>query len=132
MVALSELCLWFFTLAKSFFFFSGRSPWLQRQQIGFFRSYSFLSLFPSFSLPAVLCDPTDLIWRKGTPFKAMTGCTASLSDCLLAEVSLSCKANARRSMHSSRDHFIVIFIVSERCGLWLVTRIGATGTATLE
>ena len=25
---------------------------------------SVLSLFPSFSLPGVLCDPTDLIWRK--------------------------------------------------------------------
>ena len=25
-------------------------------------------LFSSFSLPDVLSDPTDLIWRKGTPF----------------------------------------------------------------
>ena len=25
----------------------------------------------------MLCDPTDLIWRKGTPFKAMTGCTVA-------------------------------------------------------
>ena len=45
-----------------------------------------LSLFPSFSLPDVLCDPTDLIWRKGTPFEAMTDCTAPSSDGLLAEV----------------------------------------------
>ena len=36
--------------------------------------------FPSFSLPDVLCDPTDLIWRKGTPFEAMTGRRALSSD----------------------------------------------------
>ena len=46
-----------------------------------------LSFFPSFSLPDVLCDPTDLIWRKGTPFEAMTGRTAPSSYGLLAEVS---------------------------------------------
>ena len=28
------------------------------------------------SIPDVLCDPTDLIWRQGTPFEAITGCTA--------------------------------------------------------
>ena len=43
-------------------------------------------MFPFFSLPDVLCDPTDLIWRKGTPFEAMTGHTAPSSDGLLAEV----------------------------------------------
>ena len=48
--------------------------------------YPVLSLFPSFSLPDVLCDPTDLIWRKWTPFEAMTGRTAPSSDRLLAEV----------------------------------------------
>jgi hypothetical protein len=32
------------------------------------------------------CDPTDLIWMKGTPFKAMTGLTTPSSDDLLAEV----------------------------------------------
>ena len=45
-----------------------------------------LSLIPSFALPDELCDPTDLIWRKGTPFEAMTGRTAPSSDSLLAEV----------------------------------------------
>ena len=45
-----------------------------------------LSCFPSFSLPDVLCDPTELIWRKGTPLKAMTGRRAPSSDHLLAEV----------------------------------------------
>ena len=39
-----------------------------------------------FSLPDVLCDPTDLIWRKGTSFEAITGRTAPSSDGLLAEV----------------------------------------------
>ena len=46
----------------------------------------FSILFPSFSLPDVLCDPTDLIWREGTPFEAITGLTAPSSDGLLAEV----------------------------------------------
>ena len=64
-----------------------------------------LSLIPSFSLPDVLCDPTDLIWRKGTSFEAMTGRTAPSSDGLLAEVFLSRKANARRSVHSPQDHY---------------------------
>ena len=31
-------------------------------------------------------SPTDLIWRKGTPFEAMIGRTAPSSDGLLAEV----------------------------------------------
>ena len=43
-------------------------------------SYLFTLLFN------VLCGPTDLIWGKGTPFKAMTGCTAPSSDGLLGEV----------------------------------------------
>ena len=38
-------------------------------------------------LPSVLCDPTDLIWRKETPFEAMTGRRA-FTDGLLAEVFL--------------------------------------------
>ena len=45
-----------------------------------------LSFFPSFSPLDVLCDPTDLIWRKGTPFEAMTGRTVPSSDGLLTEV----------------------------------------------
>jgi hypothetical protein len=40
---------------------------------------------PSFSLPDVLCDPTDLIWREGTPFEAMLGSTAFI-DGLLVEI----------------------------------------------
>ena len=72
-----------------------------------------LFLFPSFSLPDVLCYPTDLIWRKGTPFEAMTGRTAPSSDDLLAEVFFGCKANARRSVHSPQDHFIITLIISE-------------------
>ena len=63
------------TLTQSFF---GRSPWLHGQ-LGPY-PHTVLSLIPSFSLPDVLCDPTDLIWRKGTPFEAMTGRTAPSSD----------------------------------------------------
>ena len=36
-------------------------------------------------LPDVLCDHTDLVWRKGTLFEAVTGPTAII-DGLLAEV----------------------------------------------
>ena len=78
----------------------------------------------SFSLPDVLCDPTDLIWRKGTPFKVMTGRTAPSSDGLLADFSvifLGWKANARRSVHSPQDHFIITLIISDRCD-WRDTR----------
>ena len=39
-----------------------------------------LSLIALFFLPDVLCDSTDLIWRKGTPFEAMTGRTATSSE----------------------------------------------------
>ena len=45
-----------------------------------------LSLFPSFSLPDMLCDPTDLIWRKVIPFEVMTGRTASSSNGFLVEI----------------------------------------------
>ena len=69
---------------------------------------------PSFSLPGVLCDPIDLIWRKGTPFDAMTGRTAPSSDGLLAGVFLGYKANARRSLHSPQDHSIITLIISNR------------------
>jgi hypothetical protein len=44
------------------------------------------SSIPSFSLPDVLCDPADLIGRKGTSFEAMTGHIAPSSDGRLAEV----------------------------------------------
>ena len=47
------------------------------------RTSPVLSLIHSLSLPDVLCDPTDLIWRKGTQFEAMTGRTAPSSDGLL-------------------------------------------------
>ena len=69
--------------------------------------------FSSFFLPDMLCNPTELIWRQGNPFEAMTGCTTPSSDGLLAEVFLSCKANPRRSVHSPWDHFINILIISD-------------------
>ena len=76
-----------------------------------------LFLFPSFSLPGVLCDPTDIIWRKGTPLEAMTGRKAPSSDGFLAEIFgifLSHTANARRFVHSPRDHFIITLIIKDR------------------
>ena len=45
-----------------------------------------LFFVPSLSLPDLLCDPTDLILRKETPFKAMTSRTAPSLDGLLAQV----------------------------------------------
>ena len=47
--------------------------------------HSVISSFPSFSLHDMMCDPTDLIWREGTPFEAMTRRTAFI-DGLLTEV----------------------------------------------
>ena len=52
-----------------------------------------------------------------TPFEAMTGRTAPSSDGLLAEVFwgfLGSKANAKRSVHSPQDHFIITLIISDR------------------
>ena len=51
-----------------------------------FSTYPILSFFPSFSLPDLLCDPSDLIWRKRIPSEAMTCRTAPSLDGLLAEV----------------------------------------------
>ena len=65
-------------------------------------------LSPYFSLSDVLCDPTDPICRKETPFEPMTGRTAPSSDGLLAEVFLSRKANARRSVHSPRFRSAIV------------------------
>ena len=45
-----------------------------------------LSLFLSVSLPDVLCDLTEVIWKKRTPFEALTVRTARSSNGLLAEV----------------------------------------------
>ena len=80
-------------------------------------------IFASF-LPDVLWDPTDLIRRRETPFEEVTGRTVLSSDGLLAEVSgvlLCSKSNARRSVHSLRDHFIITLIISGR-GHWRDTR----------
>ena len=88
-----------------------------------------------------LCNPTNFIWRKGTPFETMTGCTAPSSDCLLAEVFqvfLSSKANARRSVHSpwiiSLSPLSLVTNMTDATpwasGLWLGTQTGAGGTAT--
>ena len=42
----------------------------------FYLLLSLTCFFLSFLFsPGVLCDPTDLIWRQGAPFQAMTGRT---------------------------------------------------------
>ena len=48
--------------------------------------YSVLKYCKCESLPDVLCDPTDLIWRKGTPCEAMTECIAPSLYGLIAEI----------------------------------------------
>ena len=73
--------------------------------------------FPTFSLSDVLCDPTDLIWRKGIPFEAMTGRTAlhqTVSYLRFSGIFLGYKANARRSVHSPQVNFITTLIISDR------------------
>ena len=44
-----------------------------------------ISFFPSFFIPDLMCDSTDLIFKKGTPFEAMAGRTVFI-DGLLVEV----------------------------------------------
>ena len=99
---------------------------------------SVLFFIPSVSHPDVLCDPTDLIRRECTAFEAMTGHIAFI-DGPLAEVFVSCKVNAKRSVQSSRYHLIVTLSLADRLtdvklgatGLWLGTQTGVSGTATL-
>ena len=91
----------------------------------------------------MLCDPADLIWRKGTPFEAMTDRTAPSSDGLLARftgVFLGCKTNARRSMHSPRIISLSPLSLATNVNgatlrasdLWLGPQTGAGGTTTLS
>ena len=61
-------------------------------------------LIPSFSLPDVLYDPTDLIWRKGTPSEAMTGRTAPSSDGLLASGTTTLVQNVFGSINDNRTN----------------------------
>ena len=103
------------------------------------RLIPYLSL-PSVFLHNVLWDPTDLIWKKKTPFEAMAGRTASSSDGLLAEMFSSairqmpgdlCTAPGiilLSPLSLATDAIDVTLGVS---GLWLGTRTGAGGTATL-
>ena len=97
------------------------------------------SCFISFLLPS---------WRyvrsyrphleEGTPFEAMTGRTAFIES-LLAEVFLSCNANARRYVHSPKIISLsslsletdVTDVTLRASGHGLGTGTGAGGTATL-
>ena len=96
-----------------------------------------LSSFLSFSIPNVLCDPTDLIWRYGTPFETMNGCTAFV-DGLLADVfrdfpqlkgkCLEICAQPPVSYHPYLQPIDVTDLKLGTSSLWLRTR---TGAATL-
>ena len=59
------------------------------------------------SLPDVLCDPIDLIWREGTPFEAMTGRTAFIDG----------KVNARRFVYRPRYHLIITLLLADWRGI---------------
>ena len=90
-----------------------------------------LSLFPSFSLPDVLCDPTNLIRREGTPFEAMTDRTSPSSVGLLAEVFLGFSSVVRQMPGDLSTDLGIISLSS----LSLVTNvtdmtIGASGLWT--
>ena len=89
----------------------------------------------------MLCDPTDLIWRKGTPFEAMTGRTDPSSDGLLAEVLLEfssvvskmpedlCTAPRICSLSSLSIATDVTDVTLGASGLWLGTRTAAGDAA---
>ena len=99
-----------------------------------------LSLIPSFTLPDLLCDPTDLIWRQRTPFEAITGRTVPSQP--LAEVFLGfssavwqmpgnlCTAPRIISLSPLSLATDVTDATLGASGLWLGTRTGAGGTAT--
>ena len=95
-----------------------------------------LSLFPSFSLPDVMCNLTDLIWRKGTSFEAMTGHTVPSSDGLLTEIFLSCKQMPDLctvpKIISLSPLSLVADVTLGASELWLGTGTGAGGTDTLN
>jgi hypothetical protein len=106
------------------------------------RYFPDLSFFPSFSIPDVLYDLADLIWRKETPFEAITARTAPLSHDILAEFFQGfpqLQGKCQEICAQPRDHFIISLIIGDRrdwrdtraSGLWLGTRIGSGGTAKL-
>ena len=91
----------------------------------------------------MLCNPTNLIWRKGTPFEAMNGRTATSSDGLQAEVFLGFSSAVRQMpgdlciapgiislspLSLATDMTDMALIAS---GLWLGTQTGIGGTTIL-
>ena len=77
----------------------------------------FLSLFPSFSHPDVLCDPTAIIWskvphlRRWLVVQPFIGWSPNWG---FPGFPLSCKENARRSVHSPRYHLIITLSSADR------------------
>ena len=64
-----------------------------------------ISFFPSFSVPDVLYDPIDLIWRERSAFEAMTDCKTLIEGFqLFSGILLSCKVCAQ-PLVSSHYHF---------------------------
>ena len=62
-------------------------------------------------LPYVLWDPTDLIWSDYWSHSLHRWCPE------IFRILLSCKVNARRSVHSPRYHLIITLIISRQT--WL-------------
>ena len=104
--------------------------------------HSALSLFPSFYLPDVLCDPTDLIWRKGAPFEAMTlhslftrqspsWSFLGFSSAVRQMPGDMCTAPGIISLSPLSLATYVTDATLVASGLWLGTRTGAGGTDTL-
>ena len=92
----------------------------------------FILILRSFHLPSdLLCD---LIWWLWTPFEAITGRTASsvFSQLRFCGGFLDCKVSAQPpvSFYCHPYHQLTD-VPLEASGLWIETRTGAGGTATL-
>ena len=96
-------------------------------------AFLIFSFIPSFSLPDVLYDPTDVIWRKMTPFEAMAGRTAPSSDGLLAVRQMPDLCTARRIISLSPLSLVtdVTDATLGASGFWLGTRTGTGGSPKL-
>ena len=77
--------------------------------------YHVPSFFPSFYLPDMLCDPTDLIWSKRAPFEAVTSphpFIRRFPSCGFLGFFLAVR-QVPGSVHSPRDHFIIPLGISD-------------------
>ena len=100
------------------------------------------SLFPFFCLPDVLYVTIDVIWRQGNSFVTMTDRRAIIGG-LLVEVfqgfrqskgkcqGICTQPPASFHYHPYYQPIDMTDVTLGKCGLWLGTRTGASGTATL-